>query len=264
MTAPRQTAPTHGLRSKVPAITLLFWVIKIVTTGMGETSSDYFVKTFDPVPVVLLAAVVFVACLLVQLRADRYIAWRYWLLVTMVSVFGTMVADVAHIVVGVPYAYSTAAFAAVLLVVFVLWKRSEGTLSIHSITSTRRELFYWAVVMIAFALGTAAGDLTAMTLGMGYWASAVLFGVVILVPGLVFWRRPRTAVPAFWVAYIATRPFGASIADGLAVSHTRGGLDLGTGPVSLVALGVLVVLVAIAARRPAETPLPTLAGQQLS
>ena len=238
--------------TKVPQLTLLFWIIKILTTGMGETLSDFFVVAFDPVVVVLLAAVAFVGCLLIQLSAPRYVAWRYWLLVAMVAVFGTMVADVSHIVVGIPYSVSTAGFAIVVAALFVVWFRVERTLSIHSITTLRRELFYWATVTATFALGTALGDLTATTLGLGYLASAVLFAVVIAIPALAFRFLRLDAVIAFWAAYVVTRPLGASIADWLAVDHSRGGLALGTGPVSAVAFAAIAVLVVVETRRSAQ------------
>jgi uncharacterized membrane-anchored protein len=237
-------APDRRTPPKVPEITAMFWLIKVVTTGLGETTSDFFVKSFDPVIVVVIAAVVFAACLLIQLRAPRYVPWRYWLLVAMVSVFGTMVADVAHIVVGIPYAVSSVIFVVVVAALFFSWWRSQGTLSIHSIVTRPRELFYWATVTATFALGTAVGDLTATVFGLGYFGSAILFAILIAIPGIAFGAFRANAVATFWTAYVLTRPLGASIADGLAVSHARGGLDLGTGPVSLVAAAVVILLVA--------------------
>jgi uncharacterized membrane-anchored protein len=161
----------------------------------------------------------------------------------MVSVFGTMAADVTHIVLGVPYVVSTAVFAVLLAAVFIVWFRTDGTLSIHSITSRRRETFYWATVLLTFALGTAAGDMTATTLHLGYFASGVVFAVVIAIPALAFRMFRLNAVVAFWFAYIVTRPLGASFADWMGVSHARGGLDWGTGPVSAVIAVIIVVLV---------------------
>jgi uncharacterized membrane-anchored protein len=239
-----------GIRaSKVPEVSVLFWVIKVLTTGTGETTSDFFVKAFDPVPVVLIAAVVFVVCLAIQLRAPRYVAWRYWLLVAMVGVFGTMVADVTHIVVGVPYEYSTAAFAIILAAVFITWWSVERTLSIHSIITRRRELFYWATVIATFALGTAAGDLTATSLHLGYLGSGLLFAVAIAVPGIAYAITRRGAVLFFWIAYVLTRPLGASFADWLGVDHSRGGLAIGTAAVSLVGAACVAALVAVLAVR---------------
>lgn len=232
-------------RSKVPEITAVFWVIKVLTTGMGETTSDYFVLNFDPVIAVLVGFAVFVIALVFQFAVKQYVPWAYWFAVAMVSVFGTMAADVTHIVLGIPYIVSTVAFALALAVIFVAWYRVEGTLSIHSITSRRRELFYWATVLVTFALGTAAGDLTATTLGLGYFASGLLFAVVIAIPAVAYrWFRLGSVV-AFWFAYIVTRPLGASFADWMGVSTVRGGLDWGTGPVSLVLAAIIVVMVVV-------------------
>jgi uncharacterized membrane-anchored protein len=243
------TSRTVFATSKVPEISALFWIIKVLTTGLGETTSDFFVKAFDPVVVVLIAAVLFAACLTIQLSTPRFVVWRYWLVVTMVSIFGTMVADVAHIVVGIPYLVSSVAFAIVLAVVFTTWWRTERTLSIHSITTRRRELFYWATVIVTFALGTATGDLTATTFGLGYLGSGILFAVLIALPGIAYRAVHLNAVVAFWIAYVLTRPLGASFADWLGVSHQRRGLDLGTGPVSLVAFALVVALVIVASLR---------------
>jgi uncharacterized membrane-anchored protein len=161
----------------------------------------------------------------------------------MVGVFGTMAADVLHVGLGVPYVVSTVFYAGVLYLVFRTWYRVEGTLSIHSITTPRRELFYWAAVLATFALGTAAGDFTANTLGIGYFGSIILFAAVIAIPAIGYFRRTMAPVLAFWFAYVVTRPLGASVADWLAVSHARGGLALGTGPVSLVFALIIAAIV---------------------
>jgi uncharacterized membrane-anchored protein len=237
--------------SKVPQITVMFWIIKVLTTGMGETTSDFFVKQFVPEIAVVIAGLVLAGALVVQFRAARYVPAAYWFAMVMVSVFGTMAADVLHVVLGVPYAVSTALFGVALAVVFAWWYRVEKTLSIHSIVTRRRECFYWATVLVTFALGTAAGDLTATTLGLGYLASGVLFAVVITIP-LIAWRVGLNPVVAFWGAYIVTRPLGASFADWLGVSTARGGLDLGTGPVSLVLAVAIAALVAVVTLRDAR------------
>jgi len=212
----------------------------VLTTGMGETTSDFLVHRLGPPPAVLIGAAAFSAALWLQLRAGRYSAWIYWLAVAMVGVFGTMAADVLHVGLGIPYVVSTTFYAVVLTAVFVTWQRSELTLSIHSILTRRRELFYWAAVLATFALGTAAGDMTARTLGLGYLGSGVMFAALIAVPAVAYWRFGMNAILAFWFAYIVTRPLGASFADWLAVPHSRGGLGFGYGPVSLV-LAVLIV-----------------------
>ena len=151
----------------------------------------------------------------------------------MVAIFGTMIADATHIQLGVPYAVSATAFAFALAVIFVLWRGSEGTLSIHSIVTLRRELFYWATVCATFALGTATGDLTAYTLHLGFLASGILFAVVIAVPAIAHRFAALDAVAAFWFAYIITRPLGASFADWMGVPHALGGLNWGRGTVAV-------------------------------
>ena len=242
--APGTTAPLRHALSKVPEVTLYFWVTKILTTGMGETTSDFLATHLDPVIAVALGGLAFAAALLLQFRARRYTAWIYWTAVVMVSVFGTMAADVLHVALGVPYAVSTAFYAVVLAAVLVAWYRVERTLSIHSIHTRRREAFYWATVMATFALGTAAGDWTAVTLHLGYLTSAVAFTVLIAVPAAAHrWLR-MNPILAFWFAYIVTRPLGASFADWMAVSHARGGLGWGTGPVSLAWAALILGFVA--------------------
>lgn len=217
----------NGTSNRVPEPTASFWLIKVLTTGMGEALSDFLVTRFAPVPTVLVTAAVFAVVLVAQLRADRYLPWRYWGTVSMVGVFGTMVADVTHVALGVPYTVSTPVFLAALVAVFVLWRRVEGTADVHTITSTRRQLFYWAAVIATFAMGTAAGDLAASTFHLGYLGGGLVFVAAIVVLARV--TSLLGPVTAFWTAYVLTRPVGASFADYLAVPHARGGLDVGTG-----------------------------------
>jgi uncharacterized membrane-anchored protein len=235
------------LAAKVPEITALFWVIKILTTGMGEAASDYLAFTN-----LVLAAVVgaggLLAAMVWQFRTTRYRALPYWSAVAMVAVTGTMGADFLHRFLGISYFITTPFCGLVLAIVLTWWWRSEATLSIHSITTRRRELFYWATVMATFAFGTAAGDLTAASLGMGYFKSGLLFGAMILVP-LVAWRLGLNAVASFWTAYILTRPLGASFADWFGKPASRTGLGYGDGTVTLVMLAVIVGLVGWVARR---------------
>jgi uncharacterized membrane-anchored protein len=229
--------------SKVPEVAVAFWATKALTTGMGESASDYLVHSMAPVLAVVLGAIAFTCALTVQFRAPRYVPWIYWLAVAMVGVFGTMAADVLHVGLGVPYLASSTFFAVTLALVFLVWYRTEGTLSIHSIHTARRELFYWAAVMTTFALGTAAGDMTAVTLHLGYLDSGLMFAVVIAIP-FVAWRLGLSPILAFWFAYIVTRPLGASFADWWGVSHARGGLNLGPGPVSLTLAALIIGFVA--------------------
>lgn len=215
----------------------------MLTTGVGETTSDFLVRTYDPVLMVLIAAAFFAACFVIQIRAGQYVPWKYWLFVTAVAVFGTMVADVTHIVLAVPYAVSTGAFAAILAVLFVWWRLSHGDVSVHAIRSLPRELSYWAAVLATFALGTALGDLTAVTLHLGYLGSGIMFAVLFAAPGVGF-RLGLPATVSFWAAYVVTRPLGASFADWVAVEHYRGGLGWGTRLVSVIGLLVIAACVA--------------------
>jgi uncharacterized membrane-anchored protein len=238
----RERSDRVYVAAKVPEITVLFWVIKILTTGMGEAASDYLGNTN-----LALAGVVGVGGLVLalrwQLRTPRYLASAYWSAVAMVAVFGTMAADLLHVVLGLSYVVTTPFYAVALTVVLAWWYASEGTLSIHSITTRRREVFYWATVLTSFALGTAAGDLTAATMRLGFLDSGFLFGAMILVP-LVGWRLGLNEVTAFWAAYILTRPLGASFADWLGKPPRLTGLGAGDGSVTWASLAVIVVLVA--------------------
>ena len=228
---------------KVPEITVYFWIVKLLTTAMGESTSDYLVFQIDPYVAVILGCLGLVVALTLQLVVRRYIAWVYWLAVAMVAVFGTMAADVLHVVLHVPYALSSAAFAVALVVVFITWYWSERTLSIHTIYAGRRELFYWATVMATFALGTAVGDLVANTHQFGYFAAIVLFAVLFLLPGIAYWQFGLNEVIAFWFAYVVTRPLGASIADWLGKPFL-GGLGWGDEKVALGLTILIVVFVA--------------------
>ncbi len=224
-----------------PTITPSFWGLKILTTAMGEATSDFFVNRFDPRLAVVCAAVVFAVVLWWQLRAPTYLTVTYWSAVVMVSVFGTMCADVVHVEFKVPYTVSAVGFGLVLIVVFALWNRVEGTLSIHSITTTRRELFYWVAVTVAFALGTAVGDFTAYTAKLGYFSSGLLFTGLIILPALGFWLARMNSVLMFWAAYVLTRPLGASYADWMGKPKLVGGLGWGSGNVSLVLTAFIVI-----------------------
>jgi uncharacterized membrane-anchored protein len=238
--------------SKVPEITAFFWIVKALTTAMGESTSDFLVHAIVPEVAVVIGFVAFCAALYVQFTKDRYVPWAYWLAVAMVGVFGTMAADVLHVGFGVPYIASTIFYAIALAVVFRTWYRVEGTLSIHSITTPRRELFYWAAVLATFALGTAAGDLTAVTLGLGYFGSILLFAAVIAIPAFGYFRASMNSILAFWFAYVVTRPLGASVADWL--SKSSGGLGLGTGPVSLAFAAMIAAFVYHLSRTGLDTP----------
>jgi uncharacterized membrane-anchored protein len=254
---PTRGGITDGGRSRVPQVIALFWVTKALTTAFGESTSDYAVHAITPVVAVLIGFVAFCAALAWQFRAKRYIAVRYWFAVAMVGVFGTMAADVLHVGFHVPYAVSVPLFAFSLGAVFILWRRVEHTLSVHSITTTRRECFYWAAVVGTFALGTAAGDLTATTFGLGYLSSAILFAALILVPAIGYRFFRLNGIAAFWIAYVLTRPVGASVADWLGKPRVVGGLGWGAGPVAIVLGALICCCVAYLAVTRADAPRDT-------
>ena len=236
------------LSNKVADVDVTFWVLKVHTTAMGEATSDFLVHRFPRVLAVVAGGVVFLAVLWWQLTTPTYRVVPYWSAVVMVSVFGTMCADVVHVQFLVPYVVSASAFSVALATVFLWWHQSERTLSIHSITTTRREIFYWASVTTTFALGTAVGDLTAYTLGWGFFASGVVFTVLIMMPAIGYRLTHLNGVVAFWWAYVLTRPLGASFADWFGVSHVRGGLNWGPGTVGLSLSALIALFVARLAR----------------
>jgi len=232
---------------RVPEITAIFWTIKILTTGMGETLSDFLGTHGNELINGAAIVLVFVAVFVVQFRMRRYVAGVYWACVAMVSVLGTVVADVAHAA-GIPYWITSIVFLVAVATILALWRRTTGSLDVHTITERTPERYYWATVMATFALGTALGDLTAATLHLGYLASTIGFGIAILVP-LIAWRWGLNPVVAFWIAYILTRPLGASAADWLADPRYKSGLGIGTGPVTAVWLAAIVGLVGYIAVR---------------
>jgi uncharacterized membrane-anchored protein len=241
--AKRQRAAGAFRAAKVPEITLIFWVLKLLTTGMGEAMSDFMGSHSVPIAAAVGIFGLTVA-LWLQMRRREYQAPFYWFAVMMVAVFGTMAADGVHDGANIPYTLTTPVFAAITGLIFLVWYRSEGTLSIHSITTRRRETFYWAAVLATFALGTAAGDLTALSLGLGFFDSVVLFAIIIAIPAIGWWRGMLNPIVAFWAAYVVTRPLGASFADWFSKPPSIGGMGLGDGVVSALALVVFIALVA--------------------
>ena len=226
---------------KVPEITIFFWIIKLLTTAMGESVSDFLVHHMNPIIAVILAALSLIIILIIKLFVKKYIAWIYWLTASMVAVFGTMAADVVHIVIGIPYLFSTIFFAITLIIIFFIWYKFEKTLSIHSIITLRKELFYWATIITTFALGTAMGDMTAATFDWGYLLSGIVFGILFILPIIGYKFLKLNEVMTFWLAYIITRPFGASFADWFGRTPDLGGIGFGTGKTSLV-LTILIII----------------------
>lgn len=231
--------------NKVLEVTLFFWIIKILSTTVGETGADYLavhaglgVMFTDVVMACLLAT-----ALTVQLRTARYVPWVYWLTVVLLSVVGTQITDALTDTLGVSLYLSSAVFALALAAVFATWYRVERTLSIHTIVTRRRELFYWSAILLTFALGTAAGDLATEALGLGFRVGVLAFGALIAAIYLAF-RRGVNPVLTFWLAYILTRPLGASLGDLLSQAPEYGGVGLGTVMTSVVFLTVIAMLVA--------------------
>jgi uncharacterized membrane-anchored protein len=241
---------SHGRRffqepvaAKVPEITLAFWVIKLLTTAGGEATSDYLALGSHVTGAAVETGLLVIG-LIWQFRIRRYTAAAYWFLAYAIAIFGTGVSDTLHLTVGIPYAGTTLLWAVVLAGIFIVWYRSERTLSIHSIITRRREAFYWATVFATFALGTALGDFTATTLGLGYLGSVVLFFVVILIPAIAWRGFGLNAVVAFWSAYVVTRPLGASVADYVSKSRSLSGVGFGDGRTALIATVVVAIGVA--------------------
>lgn len=250
---------------KVPArVAAAFWAIKLLTTAFGESTSDYLVHNVNPYLAVIGGFVVFAVAMILQLRVDRYVPWVYWLAVAMVALFGTMAADVLHVEFGVPYIGSTILFAILLVAVFALWRRAEPTLSIHSITTRRRELFYWAAVLATFAMGTALGDLAAYTFKLGFLSAGIVFAVLFALPGLAYAGRRIDPILAFWSSYVMTRPLGASFADWTGKSDHAGGIGVGDGTTAFVLAALIVAGVVYLTVSGSDRPGPSAAAESTS
>src|SRR3954466_9134747 len=247
-TLPRTAAGSTGRRmlNKVPEVTIFFWVIKIMCTTVGETAADYLNETlgFGLTNTTIVAGVLLVALLAVQFRLRRYVPGVYWSVVVVISVFGTLITDNMTDRYNVPLTTSTIGFSIVLATVFAVWYAVERTLSIHTIFTTRREAFYWLAILFTFALGTAAGDLVAEKFDVGYAVSIAIFGGLIALVAVAHYGFGLNAVLAFWLAYILTRPLGASIGDEMSHnSHKYARLGLGTSGTSYIFLGCILALV---------------------
>lgn len=234
-----------GWASKVPEVTLFFWVIKVMSTTVGETAADYLNVDlhFGLTGTSLCAGVLLAITLVLQIRANRYIPSLYWLVVVLISIFGTLITDNLSDNFGLPLAVSTGIFSAALIATFALWYLNEKTLSIHSINTVNRELFYWTAILFTFALGTAAGDWIAEGLRLGYPKATLLFATLIAWTALARFVFKANVVACFWIVFVLTRPFGASGGDLLSQSIANGGLGLGTASISILFLVVISVLV---------------------
>lgn len=245
MQTTRRATPTN--LNKVPEVTLAFWVIKVMSTTVGETGADYLaihVGLGTTVTAAIMAALLF-AALAIQIAAPRFVPWIYWLSVVLVSIVGTQITDALTDGLGVSLYASTSVFAVALATIFALWYAIERTLSIHTIITTRRELFYWTAILCTFALGTAAGDLATEALGLGFTIGVIAFGALIALIWAAY-AIGANPVLTFWLAYILTRPLGASIGDLLSQPREYGGAGLGTVYTSIAFLVVIALLVAFA------------------
>jgi uncharacterized membrane-anchored protein len=253
------------IAAKVPEVIFLFWIVKILTTAGGEATSDYL-KTYGNFGGGGFEVLVVVVGFLVQFSTRRYRAFAYWSFAFAIAITGTGVSDFLHLDVHIPYVGTTLLWAVVLAAIFWLWQRNEGTLSIHSITTQRREGYYWATVFATFALGTALGDFTATSLNLGYLDSGILFTVVILIPALAHWQLGLNGIAAFWMSYVVTRPLGASFADYISKPKNVSGLAFGDGPTAIVfALAVLALVTYLAIERPdIQNPLQGVAAEPRS
>jgi len=243
----RDTAAVRGrqMLNKVPEVTVYFWVIKVLATTVGETAADFLSATLGLglTNTTLVTSALLLLTLVFQFRADRYIPGIYWLAVVLISIVGTLITDNLTDNLGVPLVTTTIVFTIALALTFSAWYAAEQTLSIHTIHTTRREAFYWLAILFTFALGTAAGDLLAEESGVGYLVSLLIFAALIGAVALARFGFGANAVATFWVAYILTRPLGASIGDLLSQSSADGGLGLGTVVTSALFLVTILALV---------------------
>jgi uncharacterized membrane-anchored protein len=238
------------LAAKVPEVIFLFWVVKILTTAGGEVTSDWL-KKFGNFGGGGTEVALFVIALVLQFSTRRYRAFAYWSLAYAIAIAGTGFADFQHLDLHIPYIGTTLLWAAILAAVFFVWRRNEGTLSIHSITTQRREGYYWAVVFATFALGTALGDFTATSLGMGYLVSGIFFLAVILLPAVAWRYFGLNSIAAFWMAYVVTRPLGASFSDWISKPASITGLGFGNGRTAIVfGIAVFIAVSYLAITRP--------------
>lgn len=232
--------------NKVPEVTLLFWVVKVMSTTVGETAADFLADNlgFGLTNTSLIMAALLGVVLFLQLRLRRYVPVAYWSVVVLVSIVGTLISDNLVDNFGVPLWVTTVVFSVTLAAAFTAWWRTEHTLSIHTIVTSRREGFYWLAILATFALGTSAGDLLSEGIGIGYGPSIAIFGTLIALVTVAYWRGGLNSVLAFWTAYVLTRPLGASIGDFLTADRSEGGLALGTNTISLLFLAVILGSVA--------------------
>ena len=234
-----------SILNKVPQITLIFWIIKIMATTVGETAADFLNETMKLglTNTSLVMGALLLILLIIQIRSRKYIPALYWAVVVFLSVVGTLISDNLVDNLGVSLLTTTIIFGSALIVVFAWWYYSEKTLSVHTIVTRKREIFYWAAILFTFSLGTSAGDLIAERSGLGYVYAALLFAGIIALVILAYKFLNMNAILAFWIAYIFTRPLGASLGDLLSQDKKDGGLELGTTVTSASFLLIILALV---------------------
>lgn len=254
------SAKSKGLQllNKVPEVTIFFWIIKIMATTVGETAADLLNENLNlglTITTFIMSGLLIIT-LYFQFRAKKYVPRIYWLAVVLISVVGTLITDNLTDHFGVPLEVTTVIFALALIATFMAWYMSEKTLSIHSILTTKREGFYWLTILFTFALGTAAGDLIAEGLNIGYWKSALMFAAFIGIVTIAHYTHKINAVLAFWIAYILTRPLGASLGDYLSQPRNVGGLNLGTVGTSCIFLvSILIIVIYLTKTKRDQSPI---------
>lgn len=233
------------MQNKVPEVTIYFWIIKVLCTTVGETAADLLNTNLHLGLTGTTAAMggLLVVAMILQFRLRTYVPWVYWVTVVLLSIVGTLITDNLTDNLGVSLVTTTIVFAVALTATFLAWYASEKTLSIHSILTTRRETFYWLAILFTFALGTAAGDLIAERIGIGYGKSALIFGAVIAMVALAHFRFRLGPITAFWTTYVLTRPLGASLGDFLSQPAKSGGLAMGTVGTSILFLTLILAMV---------------------
>jgi uncharacterized membrane-anchored protein len=231
--------------SKVPAVTIIFWIIKVMATTVGETAADFLNMdlNFGLTATTIVISILLLAALYLQFKSSKYTPWIYWLTVVLISIVGTLITDNLVDNLGVPLEVTTVIFTLAVLAAFAIWYSSEKTLSIHSIHTPKREAFYWLTILFTFALGTSAGDLMAEGINLGYWQSAAIFAVLIAAVAIAHYRFELHAVPAFWIVYILTRPLGASLGDFLSQPRDAGGLELSAAGINILFFMTILGLV---------------------
>ena len=254
-------ASASSLRShfiKVPEITVYFWVIKVLSTTVGETFADWLTNNvgLGQQGTFALMAILLIAALVWQFRLQSYLAPAYWLCVVLISVIGTLVTDNMVDNLGISLITSTVVFSIALAITFIAWQRTEKSLSIHTVDNFQREAFYWTTILFTFALGTAAGDLFAEKIALGYFTSLGIFAGIIVLVGLAFRVKLIGGIGAFWITYIVTRPLGASLGDFLSQPKSTSGIGLGTTVTSFIFLGAILFLVTFLAITKIDRPRP--------